>query len=755
MDLRRIADGQFTDAKDSLSDYRTYEGAPTWIRGSEPLQSLGPYLIEKTIGRGGMATVFLANDQKLSRRVALKVMHQHLASNPEFVERFLHEVRATADLKHQHIVEVLDYGEQSGQYFMACELIDGGTVHDLLRAMGKFPLPVALEVFAQLLEALAHAHARGIIHRDLKPPNMFLTRGGCLKVGDFGIAKNLGGTALTQTGMLLGTPAYMSPEQALGQRVDERSDLYASGVVLYELLTGSNPRDSDNPTTALSKVLNESLALLYEVEPAIPEFVQRVLDGLLARDPKARFGSAEAVLSQLTDEVGRQRVDYPHLLAECIADPQGRGRQLTHHQALRWFRRAQTRFQEGPASKEAAALWAYYAACLEPGSEEIQRLLREICSTYGLQFAASQNPKVLELEKLLQAEPEKPGVLRQLAQLYRLEGNVYRAALYLRRYLHVRPNDGYAATQLAQLIGEQPLKSMGLGTGTSELVDGIRTGGLRAVDRPASDGSAAESAPLISFDAPVVEMTAEGSTWARLWNGVGKKLLVIGFIAACVMLVAKKVNRLIDTATVEATRASNVAAKAREDEESTRLREQSQRAMAQSSESNAQDAIRMLEKARGAFNKENYAEAIAGFDAVIQNHPKRAEATIAEFLRAKALLASGKRSKAIAAFSKFLDHHSGSADYWEALLRRGQAYHAQLEEDLALADLSRLLRKQPTSPWAAEALVARGEIHARRGATEDASADFRAALARVGPSDPMAARASADLQALAPASSHP
>ncbi|HEX4803938.1 MAG TPA: protein kinase [Myxococcaceae bacterium] len=740
--------------RDNLSDDRAYEGAPTLIRSSEPLQSLGPYLIEKTIGRGGMATVFLANDQRLNRRVALKVMHQHLASNPEFVERFLHEVRATAGLKHQHIVEVLDYGEQSGQYFMACELIDGGTVHDLLRAMGKFPLPLALEVFAQLLDALAHAHARGIIHRDLKPPNMFLSRDGCLKVGDFGIAKTLGGTALTQTGMLLGTPAYMSPEQALGQRVDQRSDLYSSGIVLYELLTGSNPRDSDNPTTALSKVLNESLTLLYEVEPAIPDFVQRVLDGLLARDPKTRFGSADGVLSLLADEVGRVRVDYPHLLAECIADPQGRRRQLTHDQALRWFRRAQTRFEEGPASKEAAALWAYNAACLEPGNEEIQRLFREICTTHGLQFAASQNPKVLELEKLLRAEPEKPGVLRQLAQLYRLEGNVYRAALYLRRYLHVRPNDGYAATQLAQLIGEQPPKSSGLGSGTSQLVAGIRTGGLRAVAGPASDGSAAESAPLISFDAPAVEMTP-GSTWSRLWNAVGKKLVVVGCIAACVTLVAKKVNRLIDTAAVEATRASDVAAKAREEEESTRLHEQSQRAMAQSSESNAQDAIRMLEKARGAFNKENYAEAIEGFDAVIQHHPKRAEATIAEFLRAKALLASGQRSRAITALSEFLDHHSGSADYWEALLRRGQAYHAQLEEELALSDLSQLLQKQPTSPWAAEALVARGEIHARRGATEDASADFRAALARVGPSDPMATRASADLQALTPPSSHP
>jgi serine/threonine protein kinase/outer membrane protein assembly factor BamD (BamD/ComL family) len=695
-----------------------------------------------------MATVFLATDLKTNRKVALKIMLPHLASNPDFVQRFLHEVRATVDLKHEHIVELFGYGQDAGRYFMACEFIDGGTVQDLLRAMGKFPLPLALELFAQLLQALAHAHAHGVIHRDLKPANMLLMRSGCLKVADFGIAKTLGAGTLTQTGMLLGTPAYMSPEQAMGQAVDARSDLYSSGVVLYEMLTGSNPRQSDNPTTSLAKVLKGELCSVYEIEPAIPSLVQEVLDGLLARDREARFDGAEAVLSRLGEELAQARRQYPALLAECLAHPAEMKQRLVGDQAMQWYRRAQDRIQAGPAAKESAALWAYHAVSLEPTNHEIQHFFGEICSTHGLQFGPSNNPKVLELEKLLEKEPETPGVLRQLAQLYRLEGNVHRAVLNLKRYLHLRPKDGYAATQLLQMTGENPLPRGVASPRTSELVAGIRTGGFRAAPPQRPTAGLGAFSPAGSLIPSTVEMGAPSSKWSQLWNGVGKRLLVVALIAAAVLFVARQVNRLIDSATRDTAQASDTLAKARDDAESGRLSEQSQRALVQSSESNAKDAARMLETARAAFNKENYAEAITGFDGLIQHHPKRAEVVTAKFLRAKALLASGQHPQAIAAFSEYLDRHAGCPEYWEALLRRGQAYHSQLEDASAVSDLDQLLQKQPTSPWAAEALVARGEIHAGRGKAADAAADFKAALARTGPSDPLNARASNDLKEL-------
>src|SRR5215471_17559353 len=223
---------------------------------------------------------------------------------------------------------------------MVCEWLDGGTVYDLLAAMRKLPLPLALELFAQLLEALAHAHQRGIVHRDLKPTNLLLSRSGSLKVGDFGIAKMPGGTMLTQTGVLMGTPAYMSPEQAMGRPVDARSDLYASGVVLYELLTGANPRHSDNPTVALAKVLGEELPQVYTLEPGAPAWVQPLLDRLLARAPEDRLASAQEVLAVVRENLAKFRRQYSGLVQACLADPKQMKQRLTHDRANEWFRRA-------------------------------------------------------------------------------------------------------------------------------------------------------------------------------------------------------------------------------------------------------------------------------------------------------------------------------------------------------------------------------------------------------------------------------
>src|SRR5262249_34190110 len=168
-----------------------------------------------------------------------------------------------------------------------------------------------------------------------------------------------GGTKLTQTGVLLGTPAYMSPEQAMGRPVDPRSDLYASGVVLYELLTGTNPRHSDNPTVALAKVLGEELPQVYTLEPGAPAFIQPLLDRLLARAPEDRFASAQEVLSVLGDEIAKFRRQYAGLVQACLADPKQVKQRLTRDQAVEWFQRARKYAQAGEAKKEPATLRAF------------------------------------------------------------------------------------------------------------------------------------------------------------------------------------------------------------------------------------------------------------------------------------------------------------------------------------------------------------------------------------------------------------
>ena len=726
-----------------------YDASKTLVRAAEDLPSLKGYAAEKKIGEGGMATVFLASDTQAKRKVALKVMLPHLAKNPEFTERFLREAKATLGLKHPHIVELFAYGEDAGRYFMVCEWLDGGTVYDLLAAMRKLPLPLALELFAQLLEALAHAHQRGIVHRDLKPTNLLLSRSGSLKVGDFGIAKMPGGTMLTQTGVLMGTPAYMSPEQAMGRPVDARSDLYASGVVLYELLTGANPRHSDNPTVALAKVLGEELPQVYTLEPGAPAWVQPLLDRLLARAPEDRLASAQEVLAVVRENLAKFRRQYSGLVQACLADPKQMKQRLTHDRANEWFQRARRHAQGGEASKEPAALCAFHAVSLEPLNAEFQRFFTDLCRAHRMNFGASTNPKVTELEKLVNRDSDAPGVLRQLSQLYRLEGNLHRSVLYLRRYLKVRPNDGYAATQLLQMTGEDSVAALGLGPSTQELVAGIRTGGFRAKPQSMSVTGSTTAALAGKSEVSTVQVEDASSALPEVATSIGKKLLIAASILACLGFIVKRVGRMIDSATNEAAQASDTLAHAQQHADNLRLAEQSQSALVQMSQANSKEAARLLDAARAAFNKENYSEAIAGFDNILERYPKRPEAVSAKFLRGKALLASGQPARAIAALSDYLEHHSGTAEYWEALLRRGQAYQAQLEDSLALTDLNQLLEKQPTSPLAIEALMARGEIRARRGSNPDAEADLKAVLERTGPSDPINARAAEGLKKLA------
>ena len=345
--------------------------------------------------------------------------------------------------------------------------------------------------------------------------NLLLSRSGSLKVGDFGIAKMPGGTMLTQTGVLLGTPAYMSPEQAMGRPVDPRSDLYATGVVLYELLTGANPRHSDNPTVALAKVLGEELPQVYTLEPGVPALIQPLLDRLLARAPEDRFASAQVVLSALREELAKFRRQYPGLVQACIADPKKMKQRLTRDQANDWFQRARQHAQAGEAKKEPAALCAFHAVSLEAQNAEFQRFFAELCGAHRLNFGTSTNPKVAELEKSLERESNSPGVLRQLSQLYRLEGNVYRSVLYLRRYLKLRGNDGYAATQLVQMTGEDPPGALILGPNTQELVAGIRTGGFRAKPQSLSVTGSTPTPPS-NPEVSTFQVEDAGSAWAQV-----------------------------------------------------------------------------------------------------------------------------------------------------------------------------------------------------------------------------------------------
>src|ERR671927_1662309 len=206
----------------------------------------GRYRIMRKLGTGGMANVYLAEDQELGRRVAIKILDDRHASDDQFIERFRREAKNAAGLSHPNIVSIYDRGEAEGTYYIAMEYLDGRSLKELIIGRGPAPVPVAIDYARQILAALRFAHRNGIVHRDIKPHNVLVDTEGRVKVTDFGIAR-AGASQMTEAGSIVGTAQYLSPEQAKGTPVDQRSDVYSLGIVLYELLTGTVPFTGDTP----------------------------------------------------------------------------------------------------------------------------------------------------------------------------------------------------------------------------------------------------------------------------------------------------------------------------------------------------------------------------------------------------------------------------------------------------------------------------------------------------------------------------
>jgi serine/threonine-protein kinase len=256
------------------------------------------YRITERIGSGGMADVYKAIDETLGRTVAVKVLHQRYADDPDFVQRFRHEASAAANLSHPAIVNIYDYGVEAGTYYIVMELVRGTDLKQIVKQRGALdPIKVA-EYGAQVCAALSVAHGYGIIHRDVKPQNIVLMPDGGIKVMDFGIARAVDSDS-TQTGSVLGTAQYVSPEQAQGQKLGPESDLYSLGVVLYELSTGRLPFEGETPVSVALRHVNDIAPTPRSVNPQIPPALEAVILKAMQKDPTRRYRSAEEMRQDL------------------------------------------------------------------------------------------------------------------------------------------------------------------------------------------------------------------------------------------------------------------------------------------------------------------------------------------------------------------------------------------------------------------------------------------------------------------------
>lgn len=258
------------------------------------------YTLLEVLGGGGMARVYLARDEVLDREVALKVLRESYADDEGFVERFRREARSVASLNHPSVVQVYDQGRaEDGAYFIAMEHVPGGTLKDRIKGEGRLEPGTAAGIAARVAEALQVAHERGIVHRDVKSQNILLSASGEAKVADFGIARAASSNTITETDVVLGTAAYMSPEQVRGERVGPASDLYSLGVVLYEMLTGWLPFRGDDPISTAMKHLNEPPPHPAEANPEVTEALDALVVRLLAKRPDDRYPSAAALAQDL------------------------------------------------------------------------------------------------------------------------------------------------------------------------------------------------------------------------------------------------------------------------------------------------------------------------------------------------------------------------------------------------------------------------------------------------------------------------
>lgn len=429
--------------------------------------SLHDYDLGAKLGEGGNASVYRAVEKSSGNAVALKLIHKKLITDPRFYGRFEREVRAASRLEHPNICRVLASGETAGELWIAMELVDGGSLNELIERQGRLPPQVACILVDALLAALGAAHDARILHRDIKPHNIMVTRGGTLKLVDFGIARGDGDAKVTETGFLVGTPAYMSPEQVTGRPIDHRSDLYAAGIVLYEMLTGENPYARFAPSTAMLKIATEPLPAIMDIDDSALPTLDRATSALIDRDVHRRPATAADARRQLAPLLSWIGSRHPDVVGEYLTAPAETTRALRTELFELNARYGDALVERGIAHRPGAVL-AWARALRFVDDADVRAKLSRLC----LEGTFTVGPPAGRVAAAVAEAEQNPGnatLWRRLADVARAEGHLPLAARGLRRWLASR-DDPTAALQLRKLLGDGDGPTVVSGLSTRELV---------------------------------------------------------------------------------------------------------------------------------------------------------------------------------------------------------------------------------------------------------------------------------------------
>jgi tetratricopeptide (TPR) repeat protein len=695
-----------------------------------------------------MAHVYLA-DRSDGRQAAVKLLLPQYAQDAEIVRRFMLEMKATASLQHPHVIEILDFGEANGQYFLATELMDAGSVRDLIvRSGGKLPPPVAEAIAAMLLMGLSSAHSRNIVHRDVKPANILISSDGSAKVGDFGVARALDVPGVTRTGLIMGTPAYMSPEQAIGEQLDARSDLFAAGIVLYEMLAGFNPFAGPNEAASLMKVMAADPPPLFDVNPAFPAYLEPFVYKLIARDRAQRYASAEEALADLA-RFSPLAVSQPRdAVRDMLTDPAVVYVRWATVQGQRHFMRAQELLGEGAARRPQAILELFRAHLLAPLMTGAEQQLTQLFGGRD-PFLTPATPKIVELEAQLAQQPQSHALLMQLAALYKLELAPIKAIGAYKRVLRLRPDDGFAAGQLRSLVGDEADLFLSSAHLTLQTQPGRSQTGTSPTSptRPRTASTGARTTPVT----PVTQPTQSLGYQAELKNPLKGPLVALGVIAASLLVLGlgvKAVGRFITRGQSTATESGESLAKALQP--ASAQPGETTHDVAERTKTFREKADQQFAEAMAQLQAGSTDEAEKTFKAFREDHPKNPNVAEATFQLAQLYIRNHQSSAAREELKTFVERFSGSPKVPEARLLLATAMQDLNEKEAARMELDRIVEEHPGSLVVNKALFQAGLLYEEKGDRETAAKRFEAVRAHTGPADELYVKATAALSRVSP-----